>query len=310
LSETSTAKSDEILILDGGMSRELVAFGAELRQPEWSALALMERPDVVERVHRAFIAAGADVVTTNSYAVVPFHIGEARFNTDGGILADTAGRRARHAVEASGRPEVRVAGSLPPLFGSYEPQKFDARRAPGLLDVLVPALAPHVDLWLGETLSLIAEAEAVCTAVARTGKPVWISFTLDDKNGGSPRLRSGETVAEAAEWLATRSPVEAMLFNCSRPEVMADAVRAARSVLDRHRPAVRIGVYANAFAPSPADGAANETLSAVRQDLGPGRYVAEAVEWVAAGATMLGGCCGIGCDHISALHGRFVRARP
>lgn len=295
-----------ILILDGGMSRELVAFGAELRQPEWSALALMNRPEVVERVHRAFIDAGADVVTTNSYALVPFHIGEARFWSEAATLADRAGRLARTAADASKR-SVQVAGSLPPLFGSYEPQKFDAGRAPGLLGLLVPALAPYVDLWLGETLSLIAEAEAVCTAVAPTGKPVWISFTLEDtERGGVPRLRSGEPVTEAAEWLATKSSAEALLFNCSHPEVMAGAVEGARPVLDRLRTGVRIGVYANAFAPSENDGAANETLSAVRRDLGPDRYVAAAVEWVAAGASVVGGCCGIGCQHIGALSGRFT----
>lgn len=64
-----------ITVLDGGMSRELMRLGAELRQPEWSALALMESPEIVRRVHEEFIAAGADVVTTNTYALVPFHIG-------------------------------------------------------------------------------------------------------------------------------------------------------------------------------------------------------------------------------------------
>ena len=53
-----------IKILDGGMSRELVRLGAELKQPEWSALALMESPDIVRRVHEEFILAGADVITT------------------------------------------------------------------------------------------------------------------------------------------------------------------------------------------------------------------------------------------------------
>ncbi|MDX7952689.1 homocysteine S-methyltransferase family protein [Lichenihabitans sp. Uapishka_5] len=303
MSETATPP---LLILDGGMSRELVAFGAELRQPEWSALALMESPDIVERVHRAFIAAGADIVTTNSYALVPFHIGDDRFRTDAAILADRAGRLARQAADVAGRP-VLVAGSLPPLFGSYEPQKFEAAEAPKRLAVLVPALAPHVDLWLGETLSLIAEAEAVCAAVAATAKPVWISFTLDDAtNDGPPRLRSGEDVAAAAEWLAGRSTAAALLFNCSHPEVMAAAVETARPILDRIRPGIRLGVYANAFAANDDDGAANETLSAVRQDLGPERYVAVAADWVAAGASVVGGCCGIGCGHIEALSRRFA----
>lgn len=72
-----------IRILDGGMSRELQRLGAELKQPEWSALALINAPDIVRKVHAEFIDAGADVVTTNSYALVPFHIGEERFQKDG-----------------------------------------------------------------------------------------------------------------------------------------------------------------------------------------------------------------------------------
>ena len=68
-----------ITILDGGMGRELKRRGAPFRQPEWSALAMMDAPDIVCDAHRAFIRSGAQVITTNSYALVPFHIGEDRF---------------------------------------------------------------------------------------------------------------------------------------------------------------------------------------------------------------------------------------
>ena len=108
-----------IRILDGGMSRELVRLGAQLRQPEWSALALMQSPDIVRRAHEEFIAAGADVITTNSYALVPFYMGEERFRTDGRSLIGLAGRLAREAAEGAKDRRVLVAGSLPPIFGSY-----------------------------------------------------------------------------------------------------------------------------------------------------------------------------------------------
>jgi len=100
-----------ITILDGGMSRELVRLGAELRQPEWSALALMESPETVRRVHEGFIVAGADVITTNSYALVPFHIGETRFHQEGRRLIALAGSLAREAADKAGARGVRVAGS-------------------------------------------------------------------------------------------------------------------------------------------------------------------------------------------------------
>lgn len=297
-----------MLILDGGMSRELVRLGAELRQPEWSALALMESPEIVQRVHEAFIEAGADVITTNSYALVPFHIGEQRFREKGGALARQAGELAHKTASSKPKRPVRVAGCLPPVFGSYEPQRFDPTRVQDYLGVLVEALLPSVDLWLGETLSLIAEGEAVMTATAGSGKDVWISFTLDDDEQAlaaeDARLRSGETVDAAADW-ALGAGAAALLFNCSRPEVMAKAVTQAAAAFCQRGREIPIGVYANAFVPKPRERAANESLSETRDELTPERYAELAQEWVAKGATILGGCCGIGADHIRRLAETF-----
>ncbi|TNV10762.1 homocysteine S-methyltransferase family protein, partial [Ochrobactrum teleogrylli] len=127
--------SKKAIILDGGMGRELERVGAPFRQPEWSALALIEGPQFVREVHDGYIAAGADVITTNSYAVVPFHIGEERFAAEGLKLAALSGTIAREAADASDR-DVKVAGSLPPVFGSYQPDLFDPARAGELLGVL------------------------------------------------------------------------------------------------------------------------------------------------------------------------------
>ena len=295
----------DIRILDGGMSRELQRLGAELKQPEWSALALIDAPDIVRQVHSEFIEAGADVVTTNSYALVPFHIGEERFRSDGASLISLSGKLAREAADASGR-KVTVAGSLPPIFGSYEPQNFDPSRVQDYLKVLVENLAPHVDVWLGETLSLIAEGEAVREAVGETGKPFWVSFTLNDDaakvDGGEPQLRSGETVRAAAEW-AAGSGAAALLFNCSKPEVMKAAVETAASVFKDKGVSIEIGVYANAFEGEQGDSAANEGLHGTRADLTDDAYSRFACAWADAGATMIGGCCGIGAAHIHTVAG-------
>jgi S-methylmethionine-dependent homocysteine/selenocysteine methylase len=295
----------DIRILDGGMSRELQRLGAELKQPEWSALALINAPDIVRQVHAEFIEAGADVVTTNSYALVPFHIGEDRFRKDGASLIALSGRLAREAADGSGR-KVTVAGSLPPIFGSYEPQNFDASRVQDYLGVLVENLDPFVDVWLGETLSLIAEGEAVRQAVAKTGKPFWISFTLDDDtaqvNGAEPKLRSGETVRAAAEW-AAGSGAAALLFNCSKPEVMKAAVETAATTFKEKDASLKIGVYANAFEGEQGETAANEGLHSTRADLTDDIYSRFACTWADAGATMIGGCCGIGAAHIHKVAG-------
>ncbi|CAM5765246.1 Homocysteine S-methyltransferase [Labrys miyagiensis] len=291
-----------VRVLDGGMSRELLRLGAPLRQPEWSAAALMETPALVRQVHDEFIEAGADVITTNSYALVPFHIGEDRFRRDGARLIALAGQLAREAADAHGDRSIVVAGSLPPIFGSYEPARFDPGRVQDYLSVLVRELSPFVDVWLGETLSLIAEAEAARQATAATGKPLWISFTLADgpSAGSEPQLRSGEPVRDAAAWAAA-SGAGALLFNCSEPEVMEPAIRVARDEIGRSGAALDIGVYANAFEQQQEEAAANESLHDTRTDLTAVTYSRFACEWAAAGANMIGGCCGIGAAHINHL---------
>jgi S-methylmethionine-dependent homocysteine/selenocysteine methylase len=300
----------DTIILDGGMSRELLRLGAELKQPEWSALALMNSPEIVRQVHEEFIAAGADVVTTNSYALVPFHIGEERFAEDGAALTALSGRLAREAADASDR-QVLVAGSLPPIFGSYEPENFDPSRVQQYLKVLVENLAPYVDVWLGETLSLIAEGEAVREAIKAHPKPFWISFTLADDDvqiaGAEAKLRSGETVKAAAEW-AVGSGAAALLFNCAKPEVMQKAVETAAAVFADKGADLKIGVYANAFETDTEEKAANEGLHDTRQDLTGDVYSRFACQWADAGATMIGGCCGIGAEHIHTVATALRRA--
>lgn len=284
------------------MGRELKRMGAPFRQPEWSALALAQAPDFVARAHSAFIAAGAEVITTNSYAVVPFHIGEDRFAKDGGMLAERAGRIARAAAGAADNRKVLVAASLPPLFGSYRPDLFDAARAPDILAPLVDGLSPHADFWLAETLGSIAEAEAVRDALARDTRPLWLSFTLADEKTdlSDPRLRSGESAARAVE-ATLRLGAAAVLFNCSQPEVMGPAVDTARRTLAELGAAVKTGVYANAFPSRSQDAQANEELLGLRADLDPAGYLGFAKDWVGRGAAIVGGCCGIGPEHIAAL---------
>jgi S-methylmethionine-dependent homocysteine/selenocysteine methylase len=313
MTTTAAGAKPALMIHDGGTGRELKRSGAPFRQPEWSALALIEGPHFVSHVHRSYVEAGADLISTNSYAVVPFHIGEERFASDGARLAALAGRLAREVADSAGR-QVWVAGSLPPICGSYRADWFDAEFSRPILETLVDALRPSVDIWLAETLSAIAEARLVREVLGSADpKPLWLSFTLEDgrAEAGKPRLRSGEPVGEAVK-TALELGAAAVLFNCSQPEVMADAVDAARAVLTAAGRAgadgVRVGVYANAFVPQRVDAQANSGYTEVRADLDPPGYLQWAADWVSRGASVVGGCCGIGPEHIAELSKRLPRA--
>ncbi len=88
---------------------------------------------------------------------------------------------------------------MAPLFGSYEPEKFDAALAPDLYRPIVEAQAPFVDLWLIETVSSVAEGIAAVDAIerhGRDGRPIWLAFCLPDRTDDTEsKLRSGESIA-------------------------------------------------------------------------------------------------------------------
>jgi S-methylmethionine-dependent homocysteine/selenocysteine methylase len=147
------------------------------------------------------------------------------------------------------------------------------------------------------------------------GRPIWIAFTLDDRSGqpdseGPAKLRGGETVAEAAAKVTEWDDVEAILFNCSRPEFMLAAVKEAKAVFDTHHCKKLIGVYANRFEQQDEDYKANAVVSTLREDLGTERYVDFAKSWVDAGAGIVGGCCGVGSEHIQRLGKELMGKEP
>jgi S-methylmethionine-dependent homocysteine/selenocysteine methylase len=289
-----------ITILDGGMGKELRRIGAPFRQPEWSALALMEAPDLVVQAHTNFIDAGAELIITNNYAVVPFHLGDDVFAERGAALVDLAGRLAREAAAGS-EADVPVAGSMPPLFGSYAPDAFDTERGAPLYTSIAAALAPYVDLWIAETLSTTAEMHAIIKAIDATepGRPVWVSFALPNTFGHiGPALRSGETVTDI---------VDAVLFNCSLPEQTGPALAELRAALDAAGlDSVRTGGYANAFPiEERGDYSAREIIYERREELTADSYADIAGSWIDDGATIVGGCCDMYPEHIAALAHRF-----
>jgi hypothetical protein len=147
------------------------------------------------------------------------------------------------------------------------------------------------------------------------GRPVWVAFTLGDRlrrrvevdelaaaarSAAAPRavLRSGERLA-AAVAAATAVGATALLVNCCRPEVATAALGELRALAPR---GLALGAYANVFEGVPAAwDLETSPLLARRADLGPQRYAACARAWVAAGASLVGGCCGIAPRHIRAV---------
>ena len=107
-----------VTVMDGGMGRELIRRGVASSKGLWSAQALLDAPQVVVEAHRDYIAAGARIITTNSYSCVPSYLGKADRADSFVELGALAGRLARTAA-SDADCGVLVAGGLPPLAESY-----------------------------------------------------------------------------------------------------------------------------------------------------------------------------------------------
>ncbi len=190
-----------------------------------------------------------------------------------------------------------------PLVASYRPETLPPpAEARAKYAEVAAILAPRVDLLIGETVASLAHARALVEG-ARQGAPgrrLWLSVTVEDRDG--TRLRSGEALAGLAELVPQ---VEAVLANCSAPEAMDQAMPVLRAF---GKP---FGAYANGFRQITSDFLKdNATVDALsnRPELTPDRYADFALGWVAQGATLVGGCCETGPDHIATLARRLRAA--
>ena len=289
------------VILDGANGTELERLGARMDQDLWCARALADRPDLVHEVHRRYIDAGADVITTNSYSATREAMQRCGL---GAHFEDWNRRSARIALEErdrSSRAEsIVVAGSVSSYgrFGHLDLETMSAHfRAQG--EVLV---GEGIDLLILETLGSTARTiTAMVGATGDLGVPVWVSVScVRDRDTGAVMLGIEES-REATHMAETYGPLAEAVR-----EIMAaggSAVLMMHSVRDVTEDAVKVmranwpgpvGAYPNA-------GYWTRPSWAFVDQVSPDEYLADARRWVEAGASIVGGCCGVGVEHIRAL---------
>jgi len=291
----------EISLLDGSIGQELVKRSGNRATPLWSTRVMIDQPDLVGAVHSDYFAVGATIATTNTYALHRSRLERVGMEDQIPALVETAMAQAEMARERYGNG--RIAGSLGPLLASYRPDlNPDPVEASEKFGELVQLMTPRVDLFVIETVSSVQEAKGALMATKACGKPVWLALSVMDDDG--TRLRSGELLSDIAPVLDRYNP-EAVLINCTRPE----SVTAALDILKGFgRP---FGAYANGFTRiTQAFLEDKPTVDALdtRSDLGPAEYADFALAWVEQGATIVGGCCEVGPDHIAELARRLKAA--
>jgi S-methylmethionine-dependent homocysteine/selenocysteine methylase len=278
---------DRPLLLDSAMGTELERRGARSQLPLWSAWALLESPTLVLAIHRDDLAAGADILTANTFRTHRRSLEKAGKRRRGEELTRQAVELARRAAGESDRP-ILVAGSLSPLEDCYRP---DLVPDDGTLwqehgqqaSLLQSAGA---DLILAETHNTVRELVAAVRAAKETGLPVIASAVTD----GQGKLLSGEPIEAAAKALGPLRP-EALAVNCVPARSLLPDLRR----LSEASPAAPLAAYGNLGPPSGPGG------TRFPDQIEPEDYAGLARQWVAVGARIVGGCCGTTAAHTAAL---------
>lgn len=285
-----------ITVMDGGMGDEITKQMSGGAGGLWSAQALLDDPELVVSVHKAFIEAGAQIITTNTYATIPSYLGKAGLEDRYIELTRLGGTLARQAVTESQQP-VRVAGSIPPLSESYRADMVPAAsEALPIYRNLVEALNDNVDMYFCETMSSANEAvNAVTQAVEYgAGRPVYVAWTLNETPGSG--LRSGESVDTAYHALEGLD-VAGFMFNCAFPEAIEAALDELRPLTDKP-----LGCYPNRTdRVDPEWTLDNDVAIEIRSDLHIDAFVAASLRCIGKGASLVGGCCEVGPSYIKAL---------
>ena len=288
-------KSGGTVILDGGIGTEILR-----RDVTWADHQVIDRPTVVRAIHRDYVEAGADVISTNTFqltrrALYNHFRDEAHRKQIGAEDLDTRAERllraaARLAVEerdaaANGRP-VAVAGAITTLEWCFRPDLAptpeQARKE--YVETIGTLADAGCDLVLIETVNSVSEAKVALEAANQVGLPCWMAFAPTEDG----KLFTGETLADAEGALEPLG-VDAILVNCAPP----DDCRAGLVELAKVRPGAK-GLY-------PHIGRFDPPEWLFTDEYPPDRYAAEAVMWRDLGATVIGGCCGTTPETIAAV---------
>ncbi|MGA8089178.1 MAG: homocysteine S-methyltransferase [Terracidiphilus sp.] len=296
----------DVHVLDGGMASELEYLGAHIDGPLWSAHVLEDAPEKIVAVHRAYIEAGADIVETASYQVSRMGYAEVGLDptrADAALLRSVA--LAREAAAAFPGRRIVIAASLGPYgaalhngaeyHGNYtctfnDLVEFHADR----IKILTKASEREApDLLAFETLPSLAEAEAVGQALAPHPElATWFSFTCRDQQ----HVAHGELLRQCAAAVAAFPHTVAIGVNCTHPTLIPALIAELRAASDKP-----IVVYPNSGEGWDAQARCWTGSS------DPETYGVKALEWLAAGAHIIGGCCRTRPAHIREVAQALMR---
>ena len=267
-------------IMDGAMGTELMRRGIELPLPLWSSMSNIDQYDQVLNVHKDYIEAGSDILTTNTFRTTPRTFIKAGYSqNESEIISEQccnmAIAAAKHAVK---KENTLIAGSVAPLEDCYEPLHFPGKEiAKKEFQLIIDRIIRKgVDILLFETMGNYEEIESALQVSNHVDIQRWLSIVLKNKNS----ILDGTELQKVVE-LANKNKIDMVLINCTPVNIILEAL----DIFLGYRKG-KWGVYPNAGENMPTkDG---EFVSKLDDE----SFCKAIQDYITLGASVVGSCCG------------------
>ena len=301
----------DLIVLDGGMGTELQRRGVPPHSQVWSAGGLLTHPTTVQAIHEDYLQAGADIIITNTFATARHVLDAAGLGdrtAEINTLAVQLARRARDSVSAD-RP-IYIAGSISTVRDAIPFKHTEGNRlGRGTANEQIPAAKSKanyreqaqllaeagVDLIMLEMMVDRERAGYAISAALETGLPTWIGLSFQrEKVHGNLRLWGGAQFdgwfGQMTDVLGNRIPRSSLV---SVMHTLTEDVEESLHLIKKEWSGL-LGAYGHSgeFAMPQWTFDTSATAQA---------YLEHARRWVPTGAQVIGGCCGIGPEHISLI---------
>jgi homocysteine S-methyltransferase len=299
------------MVLDGGLATELEARGYDLNDALWSARVLLEDPEAIRQLHYDYLTAGADCVITASYqGTLAGFMKRGLSETESADLLRSAVTLAMEARQTYWRQPAHRSGRLKPLvaasIGPYGAYRADGSEYTGDYDLDEVGLKSFhrqrwqllsetgADILACETIPSLPECRALLSLLLETPNSyAWFSFSCRDER----HISDGNRLADCLSILDACEQVAAVGINCTAPEFVPGLLLEAGAVTEKP-----LLVYPNS-------GERYDVTNRLWQGQSDAdEFGLACLDWRAAGATIIGGCCRTGPEHVRQIRKQLRRS--
>tara|TARA_Y100000817_G_C16843060_1_gene538912 strand:+ start:975 stop:1889 length:915 start_codon:yes stop_codon:yes gene_type:complete len=289
--------TNKLVILDGAMGSELEKKGAQMDKNLWCGTCSVEFPELVREVHEDYIEAGADVITTNTYACTPISMRNYGMENSIKEFNQKSVQLGKKAIENS-KKKIALAGSVS-ASGSFYKLGIKAM-LPGFNEQIKILTEEGVDLIILEAMSSQADiVQAMIECSNKVNIPVWLSIScVIDKKTDNLMLGYNDTVDAPPE---VYEDLEKSIKRFST--IHKGPILIAHSDIDVTGKAISVAKnnYNGTIGAYPNIGFYEKPHWKSEDNISPEEYLNKVKSWVQNGSQIIGGCCGVGVNLIKPL---------